>query len=221
MTIRIAPSILAADFGHLADEIARCEAGGADWIHIDVMDGCFVPNLTYGAKVIDTVRRLTSLPLDVHLMVVEPEKYFESFVGAGASILTLHQEAAPHLHRQVQRIRELDCRAGVALNPSTPVEALHDVAADIDLLLVMTVNPGFGAQRFIERMVGKIVRARSLLDTSRSGAALEVDGGISRETIGACWRAGADTFVAGNAVFAAEEPAAEISALRAACSHNA
>lgn len=221
MTIRIAPSILAADFGHLADEIARCEAGGADWIHIDVMDGCFVPNLTYGAKVIDTVRRLTSLPLDVHLMVVEPEKYFEPFVGAGASILTLHQEAAPHLHRQVQRIRELDCRAGVALNPSTPVEALHDVAADIDLLLVMTVNPGFGAQRFIERMVGKIVRARSLLDTSRSGAALEVDGGISRETIGACWRAGADTFVAGNAVFAAEEPAAEISALRAACSHNA
>ena len=221
MTIRIAPSILAADFGHLADEIARCEAGGADWIHIDVMDGCFVPNLTYGAKVIDTVRRLTSLPLDVHLMVVEPEKYFEPFVGAGASILTLHQEAAPHLHRQVQRIRELDCRAGVALNPSTPVESLHDVAADIDLLLVMTVNPGFGAQRFIERMVGKIVRARSLLDTSRSGAALEVDGGISRETIGACWRAGADTFVAGNAVFAAEEPAAEISALRAACSHNA
>jgi ribulose-phosphate 3-epimerase len=221
VTIRIAPSILAADFGHLADEIARCEAGGADWIHIDVMDGCFVPNLTYGAKVIDTVRRLTSLPLDVHLMVVEPEKYFEPFVGAGASILTLHQEAAPHLHRQVQRIRELDCRAGVALNPSTPVESLQDVAADIDLLLVMTVNPGFGAQRFIERMVGKIVRARSLLDTSRSGAALEVDGGISRETIGACWRAGADTFVAGNAVFAADDPAAEISALRAACSHNA
>ena len=221
MTIRIAPSILAADFGHLADEIARCESGGADWIHIDVMDGCFVPNLTYGAKVIDTVRRLTSLPLDVHLMVVEPEKYFESFVGAGASILTLHQEAAPHLHRQVQRIRELDCRAGVALNPSTPVESLHDVAADIDLLLVMTVNPGFGAQRFIERMVGKIVRARALLDASRSGAALEVDGGISRGTIGACWRAGADTFVAGNAVFGAEDPAAEISALRAACSHDA
>jgi ribulose-phosphate 3-epimerase len=221
VTIRIAPSILAADFGHLADEIARCESGGADWIHIDVMDGCFVPNLTYGAKVIDTVRRLTSLPLDVHLMVVEPEKYFESFVGAGASILTLHQEAAPHLHRQVQRIRELDCRAGVALNPSTPVESLHDVAADIDLLLVMTVNPGFGAQRFIERMVGKIVRARALLDASRSGAALEVDGGISRETIGACWRAGADTFVAGNAVFGAEDPAAEISALRASCSERA
>jgi ribulose-phosphate 3-epimerase len=221
VTIRIAPSILSADFGHLADEIARCESGGADWIHIDVMDGCFVPNLTYGAKVIDTVRRLTSLPLDVHLMVVQPEKYFDAFVAAGASILTVHQEAAPHLHRQVQRIRELDCRAGVALNPSTPVESLHDVATDIDLLLVMTVNPGFGAQRFIDGMVGKVARARQLLDASRSRAALEVDGGISRETIGACWRAGADTFVAGNAVFASQDPAAEISALRAACSHNA
>jgi ribulose-phosphate 3-epimerase len=221
VTIRIAPSILSADFGHLADEIARCESGGADWIHIDVMDGCFVPNLTYGAKVIDTVRRLTSLPLDVHLMVVEPEKYFDPFVAAGASILTVHQEAAPHLHRQVQRIRELDCRAGVALNPSTPVESLRDVVADLDLLLVMTVNPGFGAQRFIDSTVDKIARARQMLDASRSRAALEVDGGISRETIGACWRAGADTFVAGNAVFASEDPSAEISALRAACSHNA
>jgi ribulose-phosphate 3-epimerase len=221
VTIRIAPSILSADFGHLADEIARCESGGADWIHIDVMDGCFVPNLTYGAKVIDTVRRLTSLPLDVHLMVVEPEKYFDPSVAAGASILTVHQEAAPHLHRQVQRIRELDCRAGVALNPSTPVESLRDVVADLDLLLVMTVNPGFGAQRFIDSTVDKIARARQMLDASRSRAALEVDGGISRETIGACWRAGADTFVAGNAVFASEDPSAEISALRAACSHNA
>jgi ribulose-phosphate 3-epimerase len=221
VTIRIAPSILAADFGHLADEIARCESGGADWIHIDVMDGCFVPNLTYGAKVIDTVRRLTSLPLDVHLMVVEPEKYFDAFVGAGASILTVHREAAPHLHRQVQRIRELECRAGVALNPSTPVESLRDVASDIDLLLVMTVNPGFGAQRFIDSTVGKVARARQMLDAAQSRAALEVDGGISRETIGACWRAGADTFVAGNAVFAAGNPAAEISALRAACSQQA
>lgn len=221
MTVRIAPSILSADFGHLADEIARCEAGGADWIHIDVMDGVFVPNLTYGAKVIDTVRRLTSLPLDVHLMVVEPEKYFDAFTQAGASILTIHQEAAPHLHRQLQRIRELGCRAGVALNPSTPVESLRDVAGDLDLLLVMTVNPGFGAQRFIESTLGKVARARQMLDAAGSRAALEVDGGIGRDTIGACWRAGADTFVAGNAVFAAEDPAGEIRALRAQCASRA
>lgn len=221
MTVRIAPSILSADFGHLADEIARCESGGADWIHIDVMDGVFVPNLTYGAKVIDTVRRLTSLPLDVHLMVVEPEKYFDAFAGAGASILTVHQEAAPHLHRQLQRIREIGCRAGVAINPSTPVESLRDVAGDLDLLLVMTVNPGFGAQRFIEPTLGKVARARQLLDAAGSRAALEVDGGIGRETIGACWRAGADTFVAGNAVFAAPDPAGEIGALRALCASRA
>jgi len=221
VTIRIAPSILSADFGHLADEIARCEAGGADWIHVDVMDGCFVPNLTYGAKVIETVRRLTNLPLDVHLMVVEPEKYFDSFVAAGASILTVHQEAAPHLHRQLQRIRELGCRAGVAINPSTPVEHLRDVAGDLDLLLVMTVNPGFGAQRFIEGTLGKIARARQMLDAVGSRACLEVDGGIARGTIAACWRAGADTFVAGNAVFAADDPPQEIRALRAACASRA
>jgi ribulose-phosphate 3-epimerase len=217
VTVRIAPSILSADFGHLADEIARCEAGGADWIHIDVMDGCFVPNLTYGAKVIDTVRRLTALPLDVHLMVIEPEKYFDSFAAAGAAVLTVHQEAAPHLHRQLQRIRELGCRAGVAINPGTPVDTVREVAGDLDLLLVMTVNPGFGAQRFIDGTLEKIARARHLLDAAGSRAALEVDGGIARDTIASCWRAGADTFVAGNAVFAAADPAAEIGALRAAC----
>jgi ribulose-phosphate 3-epimerase len=217
MTIRIVPSILSADFARLGDEIAMCEAGGADWIHIDVMDGCFVPNLTYGAKVIDTVRRCTSLPLDVHLMVVEPEKYFDDFARAGASGLTLHAEATPHLHRQLTRIRELGCRAGVALNPATPLNAVCEVIPEIDLLLIMTVNPGFGGQEFIPYSVDKIRRARLMLDESGSEAALEVDGGISRETITEVWSAGADTFVAGNAIFSARDPKGEIAAMRASC----
>ena len=217
MTIRIVPSILSADFAKLGDEIAMCEAGGADWIHIDVMDGCFVPNLTYGAKVIDTVRRCTSLPLDVHLMVVQPEKYFDDFVRAGASGLTIHAEAAPHLHRQLTRIRELGCRAGVALNPATPLSAVCEAIPEIDLLLIMTVNPGFGGQEFIPYSVDKIRRARLMLDETGSEAALEVDGGISRETINEVWSAGADTFVAGNAIFSARDPKGEIAAMRASC----
>ncbi|HEX6251228.1 MAG TPA: ribulose-phosphate 3-epimerase [Gemmatimonadaceae bacterium] len=221
MTVRIAPSILSADFGRLADEIAMCESAGADWIHVDVMDGHFVPNLTFGAKVIETVRRLTSLPLDVHLMVTDPQKYFDSFARAGASLMSIHVEAVPHLHRQLHRIRELGCRAGVVLNPATPVAAVTEVAADVDLLLIMSVNPGFSAQEFIPGSVARVGRARRLLDESGSGAALEVDGGISRETIAAVWRAGADTFVAGNAVFGAKDPAAEIAALRACCTHVA
>jgi ribulose-phosphate 3-epimerase len=217
MTVRIVPSILSADFAKLGDEIAMCEAGGADWIHIDVMDGQFVPNITYGRKVIETVRRCTSLPLDVHLMVVQPEKYFDDFVRAGASGLTIHAEAAPHLHRQLTRIRELGCRAGVALNPATPLNAACEVIPEIDLLLIMTVNPGFGGQEFIPYSLDKIRRARLMLDEEGSSAALEVDGGISRETITEVWSAGADTFVAGNAVFAARDPKAEIAALRSAC----
>ena len=148
---RIAPSILSADFSRLADDVARIEAGGADLVHIDVMDGCFVPNLTFGTKVIETVRRLTTLPLDVHMMVVQPEKYFEDFAQAGATGLTIHAEVAPHMHRQIYRIKELGCDAGVALNPSTPLEMVSEVAGDLDLLLIMTVNPGFGGQSFIGR----------------------------------------------------------------------
>ncbi len=217
VSVIIAPSILSADLSRLAEEIAMCEAGGADWIHVDVMDGRFVPNLTFGAKVIDAVRNVTDLPLDVHLMVVEPENYFESFAGAGANGMTIHAEAAPHLQRQLARIRELGCRAGVAVNPGTTLSAVKEVIADIDLLLVMSVNPGFGGQKFIPSSLQKVSRARQLLDLEGSAAALEVDGGVDCDTIGQLWDAGADTFVAGNAIFSAADPQAEIGLLRSRC----
>lgn len=217
MKARIAPSILSADFGKLADDIAMCVDGGADMIHLDVMDGRFVPNITFGEKMIGTVRKLTSLPLDVHMMVCEPENYFDSFAGAGATGLTIQVEAAPHLQRQLARIRELGCWAGAAINPGTSLVSVREVVADIDLLLVMTVNPGFGGQEFIPASLDKIARARHMLDEFRSDAALEVDGGISRKTIHDAWRAGANTFVAGNAIFTARNPKAEIDALRKLC----
>jgi len=217
MKARIAPSILSADFARLSDEIGTLVAGGADMIHLDIMDGRFVPNITFGEKMIDTVRKLTSLPLDVHMMVEEPERYFESFAGAGASGMTIHVEAAPHLQRQLARIRELGCKAGTALNPGTSLATVREVTTDIDLLLVMTVNPGFGGQEFIPASTDKVARARQLLDDTHSGAALEVDGGIARDTIASVWRAGADTFVAGHAIFGSDDPAAEIKALRDIC----
>jgi len=217
VSVIIAPSILSADFARLGDEVRMLEAGGADWIHVDVMDGRFVPNLTFGTKVIETVRRVTALPIDVHLMVVEPERYFDDFAAAGASGLTIHPEVSPHLHRQLTRIRELGCLAGAALNPSTSLEAVAEVVPELDLLLVMTVNPGFGGQRFIGSMVDKVRRARAVLDGAASAARLQVDGGINRETIATAWRAGADAFVVGNAVFAAADPQDEIRALRDRC----
>ena len=221
MSVRIAPSILSADLSRLADEIAMLEEGGADWIHVDVMDGRFVPNLTFGAKVIESVRKLTELPIDVHLMVVQPENYFESFADAGANGMTIHTEVSPHLQRQLNRIRELGCWAGAVINPATPLSAVSEVIADIDLLLIMTVNPGFGGQSFIRGSVDKVRRAREMLAVNGSKAFLEVDGGIDRKTIKSVWEAGANTFVAGNAIFGAKNPKAEIEELRSRCTVQA
>ena len=214
--VRIAPSILSADFAHLADEIAMLEAGGADWVHVDVMDGRFVPNITYGYKVIETVRRLTEMPMDVHLMVVEPERYFEDFVDAGATGITVHAEVSPHLQRQLARIRELGAAAGVALNPSTSLTAVENVLDDMDLLLVMTVNPGFGGQQFIPEMRPKIAAARALLDQRGARAELEVDGGIHHDNAAEVVRLGARVVVAGSAIFVGGEGIhANTAALRA------
>jgi ribulose-phosphate 3-epimerase len=217
VTVRIAPSVLSADFARLADDIARIETGGADWVHVDVMDGCFVPNLTFGAPLIRALRKLTTLPLDVHLMVEQPEKYIDDFAGAGAAVFTFHPEATIHVQRQLARVRERGMRAGLALNPGTPVSLIEEVVDDLDLVLVMSVNPGFGGQRYIPAATGKIRKVRALLDARGSQAVLEVDGGITVETIRQAWEAGAGTFVAGTAVFGESDPAAAITRLRQAC----
>jgi ribulose-phosphate 3-epimerase len=215
--VRLVPSILAADIGHLADEIARAEAGGADMIHIDVMDGRYVPNLTFGAKVIAAARKATRLPLDVHLMVVEPEQYLESFADAGASTFIFHPDATRHVQRQLVAVRELGMRAGLALNPAGSLTEVAEVLDDLDQLLLMTVNPGFGGQHYIPAATDKIRRARALLDRVGSRIWLEVDGGITPETIAEVHRAGADTFVAGSAVFGAPDPGEALRELRRQC----
>ena len=198
---KLAPSILTADLGHLADEIHAAENAGADGIHLDIMDGRFVPNISIGPLIVAAVRKETRLPLDVHLMIVEPDRYVPAFAEAGANGLTVHQEACTHLHRQLYQIKDLGLRAGVALNPATPLSLLEDVAADLDLLLVMSVNPGFGGQSFIPHTLTKLRQARELLDRVGSQAALQVDGGISAANIAAIASAGADTFVTGSSVF--------------------
>lgn len=213
--VRIAPSVLSADLGRLAEQVAAAEAGGADWIHVDVMDGRFVPNLTFGAPVIRALARLTRLPLDVHLMVREPERYLADYADLGVRVFTFHPEATVHPQRQLDAVRRRGMRAGLALNPGTPLGHLEELVDDVDLVLVMSVNPGFGGQGYIPASTRKIARVRALLDAAGSAAALEVDGGITPETIGAAWRAGADTFVAGTAVFGEPDPAAAVRALRA------
>jgi ribulose-phosphate 3-epimerase len=201
--IRIAPSLLSADFGRLAEEVRAVTAAGADWIHVDVMDGRFVPNITLGPLVVDAVRKATTLPIDVHLMIVEPERYVADFAAAGADIISVHVEASPHLHRTLQQIRALGKKAGVVLNPHTSEETIRYILPECDLVLVMSVNPGFGGQKFIPNVLPKIVAIREMIGAQRLPVDVEVDGGVAVGTAGKVARAGASVLVAGNAVFAA------------------
>ncbi|HEY8196592.1 MAG TPA: ribulose-phosphate 3-epimerase [Gemmatimonadales bacterium] len=217
MTVRIAPSILSADLGRLPEQIERAAEGGADWLHVDVMDGHFVPNLTFGAPLVRALTRLTTMPIDVHLMVEHPERYLGEFADAGASVFTFHPEATVHVQRHLATARQLGMVAGLALNPSTPVSLLEEVIGDVELVLVMSVNPGYGGQSYIPQSSDKIRRTRALLDRLNSRAALEVDGGITTATIAEAWGAGADTFVAGTAVFGAADPAQAVRELKRQC----
>lgn len=197
----IAPSVLAADFSNLGELITLAEAGGADWIHLDIMDGRFVPNITFGPMVVSAIRKLTKLPLDTHLMIVDADKHLEAFREAGSDRITVHQEACPHLQRTVTRIRELGAKPGIAINPATPSSTLTEIISDIDLVLVMTVNPGFGGQRFLSSTIRKMREIRSMIKSSGRDIRLEVDGGIDTSTVPLVTAAGADTLVAGTSVF--------------------
>jgi ribulose-phosphate 3-epimerase len=210
-TIKLAPSILSADFAHLGQAVQDAAAAGADRIHVDVMDGHFVPNITIGPVVVKSLRKATSLPLECHLMIEDPDRFLADFAAAGADTLTVHPEGARHLHRTVHRIKELGKRAGVALNPATPESAIEEILTDLDLVLVMTVNPGFGGQKFIESTLPKIRRLREMIDSANPNCELEVDGGIDAQTVERAVSAGARVLVAGSAVFGAKDSVAAAS----------
>jgi ribulose-phosphate 3-epimerase len=215
-SLRIAPSILSADIGRLAEEVRDVERAGADWIHIDVMDGRFVPNITLGPLVVEAVRKVTSLPLDVHLMIVEPERYIEAFAAAGADVISVHLEASTHLQRTLAEIRRLGKRAGIVLNPHTPEDAVKYLLGDLDLILVMSVNPGFAGQRFLDSVVPKIAALRAEIDRAGAKVDLEVDGGVTDQTVRRVVEAGADVLVAGSAVFGKPDRKQAIDRIRAA-----
>ncbi len=211
----VAPSVLAADFTRLAEEIEMVNNSEADWFHLDVMDGRFVPNITFGMFIVEAISKMARKPLDVHLMIVEPEKYIEAFRKAGAHVITVHAEACPHLHRTVHQIRETGALAGVALNPHTPVQVLENVIEDIDLVCLMSVNPGFGGQKFIYHSLPKTRQLREMIDTANSRALIEIDGGVGMQNAESLLQAGADVLVAGSSVFGADDPPATIRALKA------
>ena len=215
----VAPSLLAADFANLQRDVDMLNRSEADWLHVDVMDGVFVPNISFGFPVMAAIKPLAKKPLDVHLMIVQPARYLQAFVEAGASHITVHYEACPHLHRTLGQIRELGCQAGVALNPHTPVESLQDVLDMIDIVLLMSVNPGFGGQTFIEHSIAKTRRMKQLLLAHNSPALIELDGGVGMNNAGALVQAGADVLVAGSSVFTAADPAGAIRQLKSVIGH--
>jgi len=216
MSILLAPSILSADFARLGDAVAAAERGGADLIHVDVMDGHFVPNITIGPPVVKSLKKVATVPLDVHLMITDPDKYIGPFAEAGASMISVHVEVLPHLHRTIQAIKALGVKAGVVLNPSTPVVDISEVASDVDFVLVMSVNPGFGGQSFIPRSESKVAEVRALLDRAGNKGLVEIDGGIDMTTVGRVVKAGARMLVAGNAIFGKPDPEKAARELKAA-----